>query len=437
MSELENLHQPYGETWHFRRRVPYHVRKYDKRSEIKCSLKTKDLKVAIHKRDLINHELNKIWDTLLLEADALKDPIAEYNEALDICKKLGIKYIKNDELLKKDVSEIVHRLELVEEHFKADPIAKAALGLVEIPKLVLQDAYDLHLAVQKKHLLGKSDDFIRKWENPRKRAINNFTKACGKPDIEEIDFAMALKFRDWWLDRIENEKLSESTANKDMTHLWSIIRDASKVKKIDLSNPFKNCKLSDDTEKRPSFTNESIFKLIKFKGLMTEHPSFRELIIGMAEQGCRDSEIIGLDPDADVILTDNIPHINVRPNQYRSLKNKPSKRKLPLVGYALEIARETGFKNLELYRHSPDKASSTINKYLRKNGLFPTDKHSLYSFRHSFKDRLDAVEAPEKIIKDLMGHTPGRVNYGEGTSLDHRSTWMEKISLKEMAKTIS
>lgn len=435
MNELENLHQPYGETWHFRRRVPEHVRKYDKRTEIKSTLKTKDLSVAIAKRDLINAELDKIWNSLLIEEEQFTDPKKEYHQILELCRNLGIKYLENKELVNNDVSELVKRLEIVEEHFHSKPVAKAALGLVKRPAIKLDDAYETHLKVRKSHLQGKSEDFIRKWKNPKKRAIRHFKEACGNPSIFDIDFGMGLQFRDWWLERIEFEGLQGSTANKDFSHLWSIIKDACLVEKVQMDNPFKNCKLSETDNQRPAFETNDIFQIINFKGLMKEHPSFRELILGMAEQGCRDSEIIGLDPQKDVILDGDIPYLDITPNRFRDLKNKPSKRRLPLVGHALDIARETRFKNLDIYKHSPDQASTKINKYLRAAGLLPSEKHTLYSFRHSFKDRLDAVETPEIMVKELMGHTKGKVKYGAGTTLEHRSVWLDKISLKEMVKT--
>jgi hypothetical protein len=40
-------------------------------------------------------------------------------------------------------------------------------------------------------------------------------------------------------------------------------------------------------------------------------------------------------------------------------------------------------------------------KHFKKNKLLPSDKHTIYSFRHSFKDRLKAVEAPEELIAEI------------------------------------
>ncbi|MGY4487906.1 hypothetical protein ACVWWR_007097 [Bradyrhizobium sp. LM3.2] len=53
-------------------------------------------------------------------------------------------------------------------------------------------------------------------------------------------------------------------------------------------------------------------------------------------------------------------------------------------------------------------------KHFAKRKLLPTDKHKIYSFRHSFKDRLKAVEAPEELIGEMMGHRIDKPKYGDG-----------------------
>jgi hypothetical protein len=68
------------------------------------------------------------------------------------------------------------------------------------------------------------------------------------------------------------------------------------------------------------------------------------------------------------------------------------------------------------------------------NNLLPTDQHSVYSLRHSFQDRLTAVNTPDRIQADLMGHKFNRSVYGTGATLVHRLEWMEKIQLKSINK---
>lgn len=84
-------------------------------------------------------------------------------------------------------------------------------------------------------------------------------------------------------------------------------------------------------------------------------------------------------------------------------------------------------KKKSSYRDNPDVLSTYLNKYLRANDLLPSEKHSVYSLRHSFQDRLLAVNAPDRVQAELMGHKFGRPRYGDGATLKMKSDWLKKI----------
>jgi integrase len=86
------------------------------------------------------------------------------------------------------------------------------------------------------------------------------------------------------------------------------------------------------------------------------------------------------------------------------------------------------------YREKADSLSALVNKFLENAELLPTDNHSLYSLRHTFEDRLTAVEAPEKIIATLMGHKWMRPRYGAGPSIEQKQKWLLKIAFKPAGK---
>jgi hypothetical protein len=67
---------------------------------------------------------------------------------------------------------------------------------------------------------------------------------------------------------------------------------------------------------------------------------------------------------------------------------------------------------------------------LRVNGLRPTKGHSVYSLRHSFKNRLVAVEAPDSLIDSLMGHKTYKPKYGKGPSLELKLKYLQQIAFK-------
>lgn len=81
------------------------------------------------------------------------------------------------------------------------------------------------------------------------------------------------------------------------------------------------------------------------------------------------------------------------------------------------------------YHDKPDSLSSAMNKYLNENGLLPSDKHTLYSLRHSFQDRLLTANAPDRVQADLMGHKFHRLYYGDGSSLKQKLEWLKKVQL--------
>jgi integrase len=97
------------------------------------------------------------------------------------------------------------------------------------------------------------------------------------------------------------------------------------------------------------------------------------------------------------------------------------------VALAAMKLRPKGFPR---YRDKSASLSATVNKFLRVNGLRPTKDHSLYSLRHSFKDRLVAAEAPDGLIDSLMGHKTYKPKYGRGPSLELKLKFLEAIALR-------
>jgi integrase len=85
------------------------------------------------------------------------------------------------------------------------------------------------------------------------------------------------------------------------------------------------------------------------------------------------------------------------------------------------------------YRDKSSSLSATVNKFLSVNGLRPTKDHSVYSLRHSFKDRLVAAEAPDSLIDSLMGHKTYKPKYGKGPSLELKLKYLQQIAFKPPA----
>ncbi|WP_063295962.1 hypothetical protein [Pseudovibrio sp. Ad37] len=93
------------------------------------------------------------------------------------------------------------------------------LGGADKPILKVSRLYEEYLELTPDLLLGKSDDQIRKWKNPRQKAINNLITVVGDKNVHELSRDDGLKLREWWMDRVVDEGKKPSTANKDFTHL--------------------------------------------------------------------------------------------------------------------------------------------------------------------------------------------------------------------------
>jgi integrase len=125
----------------------------------------------------------------------------------------------------------------------------------------------------------------------------------------------------------------------------------------------------------------------------------------LGETGCRLAEIVGLELQ-DIDMEQELFHI--RPNSIRRLKTKNSERTLPLVGYAKTAMEQALTDSDEKYlfprymkagKCKAAHASAALGKWLKKefNGL------TAHCLRHTFRDRLRAVECPLEIIDQIGG----------------------------------
>ncbi|SLN14170.1 Phage integrase family protein [Pseudoruegeria aquimaris] len=130
--------------------------------------------------------------------------------------------------------------------------------------------------------------------------------------------------------------------------------------------------------------------------------------------GCRLGEVTGLRVE-DVVLEGATPCIRIQWNEVRRLKTQSSIRSVPLLGDALEAAREAteaaegGTFLFPRYarERGADAASAALMKHLRK---FTTDKrHKVHSLRHGLKDRM-RIAGVDKVSQDIvLGHAPSNI----------------------------
>ena len=106
-----------------------------------------------------------------------------------------------------------------------------------------------------------------------------------------------------------------------------------------------------------------------------------------------------------------MPHIDLQPHEWRSLKSASSTRKVPLVGASFVAAERLvkltvgpllfpHYQRLTALKRIP--LVPALNKWLR--GRLPLGC-VIHSFRHSLRDRLRAAECPADIVDAIGGWT--------------------------------
>lgn len=416
--------------FYYNRRVPENVREYDARKFVRIALKTESRKEAARLALSQNEQIEAYWKALI--ATCSKHSESQFQDAVSRARLLGFSYQPVNLLAQAPLEQIVERLQYVKNQQFNSKHVEAVLGGVEAPKIKIDDALLRFWDLAKDKVLNKSPNQIRKWQHPRRRAIKNFLSVVGNKALADLTREDTLKFRDWWIERIKKEDLVSNSANKDFIHVKVIIETVNENLKlgIDTGHIFKKLLLTENDERRrlPFETDYIRSTLLNPDNLKGLNDQARWVLHVIAETGVGLTEQVGLTAE-DIVLDGEIPHIVIAPKAKNLLKTKYRKRTVPLVGYAWDAFRAcpNGFTE---YKDRPDLLSSVLGKYLHENNLLPTDRHTVNSLRHSFQDRLLAVNAPDRVQADLMGHKFSRQLYGNGADLMQKQDWLLKIVLK-------
>ncbi len=396
---------------------------------INLGLKTDSHSISLRRASNLNQLLESYWQGLFLRGEY--SDLKKFNDIVKRARISGFQYRSMEDIVSMaSPSELINRINVADEA-NDERDAASVLGDAEKPFVTSEMAREIYFEHEAGNLVDRNDDQIRKWQNPRKRAVKNFTSVVGDIPLDNISREDILRYRNWWVSRIQSEdRLSPNTANKEFGFIRQTLRAAADNcgVEINVDMLFRKINLKDtNLRSRHPFETTYIKDVLLNRDLLKMNDECQLLIYAMTDTGARIAELVGLE-DKDVFLLDDIPHIKIRKNAVRSLKTPQSERDIPLVGASLLAFKELngGFSR---YLGKSDLISSTINKYFRENNLVPSDRHSLYSLRHSFEDRLTAVEPPDKVQAALMGHKYVRPKYGHDPSLEQKKLWLDKIAL--------
>ena len=418
------------------RRVPRTLREIDARAPIvRHSLKTDDLAKARAQRDILEKADNRLWAAMLLDGKESRQAIETYQAARLLSEALGFSYRPADELAQRPVEDIVQRVAAIMDTRTPIVVETAVLGGEEMPKVKVSEAFKIYCD---EIVAGKSPAQRKQWEKVKRRAINSFIAVVEDKAMTDITRDDGRAFHKHWLGKVAPKgggpRKSASMGNRMIGNM-RVLYDAyfTHLDEPDRQNPFNRLSFADKFKKtRPPFPLEWVkTQVLRPGALEGMNDEGRAVVLTIIETGARPSEICNL-TEPVIKLDAPVPHILIEPrldpDDPREIKTITSVRAVPLVGLAL--AAMTKFpKGFPRYKDKESSMSSALNKFFRENALFPTPKHKIYSFRHTFEDRLKEAGIDEELRRILMGHAIDRPKYGSGGSLKWRHAELKKIEL--------
>ena len=290
--------------------------------------------------------------------------------------------------------------------------------------LLLSEACELYLRLKG---VGKDKVFIR----TANRNTSYVTKLLGDRPISSYSSNEAAQFRDWCIDK----GMGIKTVKRVFSSIRAIVNLAIAEEGLDCSNAFAKTYFPND-DNAQSRQPISIQDIKRVQSLCKDiDDEMRWLIALISDTGMRLGEAAGLLKE-DIKLDDCIPHIDLKPHPWRSLKTKGSHRCIPLVGATLWASKRLLEANNDSIFAFPrycdaasckaNSASGGLNKWLHQ---YVPDNCVIHSFRHSLRDRLRAVECPSDIVDAIGGWKTSGVGhgYGNGYPLEVLEKWMRRL----------
>ena len=192
-----------------------------------------------------NAELEAYWRGLVDGRSA--EAQSRYDAARKRARALGFDYVTAADLAasSRPVLDILQRLETLTTRGAVENEAEVAalLGGESPPAIMLSGLLGAYETIVRAEHTDLSRDQLRKWRNPKRRAIENLIKVIGDRDIGRISRADALDFKEHWTQRIVKQGLDRNTANKDIGQLSTMLRRLDEHHRLGLTPVFANLRI--------------------------------------------------------------------------------------------------------------------------------------------------------------------------------------------------
>lgn len=399
-------------------RISTGIRIADDRGGVKAARKAKQIEI----------DLEASWSAKA--GQGARAAVLALEDARDRARAMELPYKPIEDVVRETIEDIHRRLAaLGVGDRRHDPATvAAAVGGVPLPEIMLSGLVAEFEIARKTAAARKSPGQRKKWLGSKRRAIAVLIDVIGDKAIDRITRDDGLRYVDHWTERVIDGEVQADTANRNLTHISGMLSAVARRHRLRVEPVLAGLRLEVERARpRPPFSAWWIVNRLLAPGaLEAMNAELRAAFLVIVNTGARPSEIINLRA-AHIVLESNIPHIQVRPDD-RVLKTEFSWRDIPLVGVSLEAMRQfpDGFPR---YRDNGDAFSAAANKFLEEHGLRETERHTLYSLRHGFKDRLREAEAPDEMKDELMGHDTRKPKYGDGHGLHLKLKYIERIAL--------
>jgi integrase len=222
-----------------------------------------------------------------------------------------------------------------------------------------------------------------------------------------------------------NKPLKTRTIERELQRFSVMISRTLEEHDLDgqITNPFKNLRIKDKAGRvgKSSHADREplpVEVILQMRARLLR-PSIRRPELGLIWRllegtGCRGSEIIGLRVE-DVHLATAYPHVVVEWHEERRIKTDASVRTVPLVGDALEAAKEAveraGKSKMLFEKYAYERGADAVSKSLMTNlrKFTNNERHVVYSLRHNMKDYLMKAGVGERDENLILGHDLGSV----------------------------
>ncbi|GEO84074.1 integrase [Ciceribacter naphthalenivorans] len=447
-------------TFHYRRRVPKDVATIIGKSEFKRLLGETE-------REALKNfpKINALYEQLVAGARAAS-PENDALTALEIRRLAELRatelaamkvYVGGRELTGADpeAAEVIRDSALSKG--VSDPVERQAVNLVanggNLPRPVptVEDAKRLYLAEKVK---GDINERNRTLRLGRVMDILAHAVEASRP-LDKLTREDAREVRDHML---RDLGMKPGTVKRYIADIRSMVNLG--LRENDMSsvgNPFNGLTIRVETlvvdERHP--IPEDMLPAIRETLSTNAGPDLWQLWRMLEGTGCRLAEVAALLVE-DVKLDAPIPYLDVGFREHRRVKNQSSARRVPLVGDALEAAKDAvkaagegpylfvqyagvvktkGGKGKG--KKAATHASNALMKHVRK--VTTSRKITVHSLRHTMEDRLIRARVEEFDRNLVLGHTKGGMSerYGGPDARLEAALKAVKAALSLNAGTIS